>query len=425
VFIDETWASTNMARRYGRAPRGRRLRMSVPHRHCKTITFIAGLRNTGMVAPFVIDGPANREFFELYVEKVLVPELEPGDIVVMDNPSSHKGPAVRAMIRAAGARLLYLPPYSPDFNPIEKAFAKLKAALRKAAQRTVDELWDTIGRLVDAFTPQGVRQLLHRLWLPCGLIGFCSKRAIRAFDCSINMSCDVYYSILDHDPSARQRMARNHAPVGEGLMDQFLRVTEIIDWTHPAVFWKAKELAKNATDIHEIVRRCFEWVRDSIQHSADFQRNPVTCSASQVLASGTGYCYAKSHLLAALLRANRIPVGFSYQRLSIDETGAPYCLHGLNAVHLPECGWYRVDSRGNKPGVNAQFSPPAEQLAFRPSFSQERDFLEVLPDPLPVVVTALRKYSTWDALFNNLPDWDSLSLPGSPLKWRAQAESPS
>ena len=103
-----------------------------------------------MVAPFAIDGPVNREVFELYVEKVLVPGLEPGDIVVMDN----KGPVGRAMIRAAGARLLDLPPYSPDFNPIEKAFAKLKAALRKVAQRTVDELWDTIGRLVDAFTPK-------------------------------------------------------------------------------------------------------------------------------------------------------------------------------------------------------------------------------------------------------------------------------
>src|ERR1700730_16085454 len=171
-------------------------------------------------------------------------------------------------------------------------------------------------------------------------------------------------------------------------MEQFLRATEVIDWTNPAVLSKAKELTKSTTDIHEIVRRCFEWVRDSIQHSADFQRSPVTCSASQVLASGTGYCYAKSHLLAALLRANRIPVGLCYQRLSIDETGAPYCLHGLNAVHLPDCGWYRVDSRGNKPGVNAQFSPPAEQLAFRLSFSAERDFLEILSDPLPVVVTA-------------------------------------
>ena len=153
VFIDETWASTNMARRRGRAPRGQRLRMSVPHGHWKTTTFIAGLRNTGMVAPFVIDCPVNREVFETYVEKVLAPELRPGDIVVMDNLSSHKGPAVRTMIEAVGARLLYLPPYSPDFNPIEKAFSKLKAGLRKAAQRTVDGLWDTIGSLVDTFAP--------------------------------------------------------------------------------------------------------------------------------------------------------------------------------------------------------------------------------------------------------------------------------
>jgi transglutaminase-like putative cysteine protease len=186
---------------------------------------------------------------------------------------------------------------------------------------------------------------------------------------------------------------------------------------------KAKELTKGTTDIHEIVRRCFEWVRDSIQHSADFQRNPVTCSASEVLASGTGYCYSKSHLLAALLRANRIPAGFCYQRLSIDEAGAPYSLHGLNATHLPEFGWYRVDSRGNKLGVNAQFSPPAEQLAFRLSLSEERDFPEILPDPLTVVVTALRKYPTWDALYKNLPDWDLPSLPGSAASWCAHTES--
>jgi transglutaminase-like putative cysteine protease len=208
-------------------------------------------------------------------------------------------------------------------------------------------------------------------------------------------------------------------------MEQFLRVTEVIDWTDPAVLSKAKELTKGTTDIHEMVRRCFEWVRDSIQHSADFQRNPVTCSASKVLASGTGYCYAKSHLLAALLRANRIPVGFCYQRLSVDERGAPYSLHGLNAVHLPEFGWYRVDSRGNKPGVNAQFSPPAEQLAFRLSFPGERDFPEILPDPLPVVVTRLRRYSTWDALYENLPDWDFPLLPGSAASWCAQTQSSS
>ena len=114
VFIDETWASTNMARLRGRAPRGQRLRMGVPYGHWKTTTFIAGLRCSGMVAPFVIDGPVNREIFELYVEKILAPELTCGDIVVMDNLSSHKGPAVRAMIQATGAKLMYLPPYSPD-----------------------------------------------------------------------------------------------------------------------------------------------------------------------------------------------------------------------------------------------------------------------------------------------------------------------
>jgi len=153
VFIDETWASTNMARRYGRAPRGRRLRVGVPQGRWKTITFVAGLRRSGVVAPFVLDGPINRAAFEAYVEKVLVPELRPGDVVILDNLSSHKGPRVRALIEAAGASLLYLPPYSPDFNPLENAFAKLKALLRKAAERTVEGLWTAIGRLIDVFTP--------------------------------------------------------------------------------------------------------------------------------------------------------------------------------------------------------------------------------------------------------------------------------
>jgi transposase len=154
VFIDETWASTNMARRYGRARRGKRLRVGVPHGHWKTTTFVAGLRLTGIVAPFVLDGSINREVFETYVESVLVPELRPGDIVVMDNLSSHKGPRVREMIDRAGASLRHLPPYSPDFNPIELLFAKLKALLRKAAERTVEGLWRSIGQLMDAFTPR-------------------------------------------------------------------------------------------------------------------------------------------------------------------------------------------------------------------------------------------------------------------------------
>jgi transposase len=154
VFIDETWASTNMARLRGRAPKGERLRMGIPHGHWKTTTVVAGLRLDGIAAPFVLDGPINREAFEAYVAQVLVPELRPGDIVIMDNLSSHKGSRVRQLIETAGARLLYLPPYSPDFNPIENAFAKLKALLRKAAERTVAGLWDAIGRLIDAFSPQ-------------------------------------------------------------------------------------------------------------------------------------------------------------------------------------------------------------------------------------------------------------------------------
>ena len=153
VFIDETWASTNMARTHGRAPQGRRLRAGAPHGHWKTTTFTAGLRSTGLIAPFVLDGPINREAFEVYVERVLFPELKPGDVVIMDNLSSHKGPRVREMIEAAGAKLLHLPPYSPDFNPIEKAFAKLKALLRMAAERTVEGLWTAIGALLNAFTP--------------------------------------------------------------------------------------------------------------------------------------------------------------------------------------------------------------------------------------------------------------------------------
>jgi transglutaminase-like putative cysteine protease len=193
-------------------------------------------------------------------------------------------------------------------------------------------------------------------------------------------------------------------------MTPFLKSTEIIDWQTLSVRAKASELAQGASAASEIARRCFEWVRDNIQHSADYKRNPVTCAASEVLAHGTGYCYAKSHLLAALLRANRIPAGFCYQRLSIDDKGAPYSLHGFNAIHLADVGWYRVDCRGNKPGVDAQFCPPEERLAFSLNFPEERNFTEILPEPLPVVVSALRAHSTWDEMYRNLPDWHHPSL---------------
>jgi transposase len=143
-----------MARLRGRALRGQRLRSGVPRGHWKTTTFVAGLRLTGMMAPFVLDGPMNRSAFLAYVTQVLAPELKPGDVVILDNLPAHKGSRVREAIEAAGASLLYLPPYSPDFNPIETAFAKLKALLRKTAERTIAGLWAAIGRLIDLFTPQ-------------------------------------------------------------------------------------------------------------------------------------------------------------------------------------------------------------------------------------------------------------------------------
>lgn len=146
-----------MARLRGRSPRGERCRAAVPHGHWKTTTFTAGLRLGGMAAPMLLDGPMNGDAFRAYAEQVLAPELRPGDVVVMDNLPSHKVSGIREAIEAAGARLLFLPPYSPDFNPIEMAFSKLKALLRKAAARTIDELWDTIAACLSAFTPDECR----------------------------------------------------------------------------------------------------------------------------------------------------------------------------------------------------------------------------------------------------------------------------
>ncbi len=153
VFIDETWAKTNMTRTHGRCAKGERLVAKVPHGCWKTMTFVAALRCDAITAPFVLDGPINGEWFRAYVEQVLAPTLKPGDVVVMDNLGSHKGRAVRQVIRAAGARLVFLPPYSPDLNPIEQAFAKLKTLLRKADERCVETVWRRIGKLLDHFTP--------------------------------------------------------------------------------------------------------------------------------------------------------------------------------------------------------------------------------------------------------------------------------
>jgi transglutaminase-like putative cysteine protease len=187
----------------------------------------------------------------------------------------------------------------------------------------------------------------------------------------------------------------------------YLASTEVVDWVHPAVSGLADELAGSESDTMEISRKCFEWVRDEIHHSMDYNRVELTCTASEVLARRTGFCYAKSHLLAALLRANDIPAGFCYQRLSVDGIGPPFSLHGLNAVWLNEFGWYRIDARGNKPGVAADFSPPVERLAFRIQFPGEFNLPGVFSEPLSTVVAALRRYDTASELAKHLPDYVS------------------
>lgn len=193
-------------------------------------------------------------------------------------------------------------------------------------------------------------------------------------------------------------------------MQQFLESSEFIDWKTTQVREKARELAGTYSESTDIAKACFEFVRDEIKHSWDFKLNPVTCKASDVLAHGTGFCYAKSHLLAALLRANNIPAGLCYQRLTITDDKPEFCLHGLNAIHLGGFAWYKVDARGNKEGVNAQFSPPHEQLAFPIKTAGEYDFPEIWGRPLPLIVEALSAAEDVDYLMRNLPDIDPKSF---------------
>jgi transposase len=160
VFLDETWLSTNMARRCGRCAKGARLKAAIPYGHWKTTTFLAGLCHDGVIAPLVLDGPIDGESFRAYVEQFLAPALRPGQVVVMDNLASHKVAGVREAIEAVGARVLHLPRYSPDLNPIEQLFAKLKALVRKAAARTVDALWAVVGEILRALHPDECRNYL-------------------------------------------------------------------------------------------------------------------------------------------------------------------------------------------------------------------------------------------------------------------------
>jgi len=187
-------------------------------------------------------------------------------------------------------------------------------------------------------------------------------------------------------------------------MQEYLKSTDIIDWKHPLVLEQALKLSNNLDNPIEIAKCCFEWVRDEIYHSYDFQMNPVTLKASEVLENKTGFCYAKSHLLAAFLRANRIPSGLCYQRLSVYKNGPPFCLHGLNAVFLPRIGWYRIDARGNRESIYAQFDPPAEQLAFTVKLKGEADLPEIWPEPLSIIVNTLSKYKKHEDVLSNLPD---------------------
>lgn len=187
-------------------------------------------------------------------------------------------------------------------------------------------------------------------------------------------------------------------------MVKFLASSDIIDFEYPAVAAKARELAEGCSEDIAIAKRCFEFVRDAIRHTGDAGEGITTLRASEVLEQGQGWCYAKSILLAALLRANGIPAALCYQRLNCSEyVEGIYCLHGLNGVYLSDYGWYRVDARGNKEGVDSQFTPPHEKLAFELA-KNEYDLPDLYAEPLDVVVKALKTRKNYDEMIGNFPD---------------------
>lgn len=188
-------------------------------------------------------------------------------------------------------------------------------------------------------------------------------------------------------------------------LQSFLLADQFIDWQQPEIIALAGQIAGSFTKDTEIAEKCFEWVRDEIKHCLDFHTEQMTCCASDVLTYRTGFCYAKSHLLAALLRANDIPAGFCYQRLSLSGQGAQFCLHGLNAVFLRDYGWYRLDPRGNRHDINALFCPPHERLAFPIDNINEFDLPGIFAVPLPEVTDFLQKYCSVSDAVLNLPDY--------------------
>ncbi len=187
-------------------------------------------------------------------------------------------------------------------------------------------------------------------------------------------------------------------------MKQYLESSEYINWNHPKIIEKASCLSEGRGSPEDIARACFGFVRDDIKHSWDYQLNPVTCKASDVLAFATGFCYAKSHLLAALLRANGIPTALCYQRLTIANDTPPFCLHGLNAIYLEPYGWFRVDARGNSKTVSVEFNPTLEDLAFPIVSAGEFDFPARYSKPRSEVIECLSEYKTYLEVGGNLPD---------------------
>jgi transglutaminase-like putative cysteine protease len=187
-------------------------------------------------------------------------------------------------------------------------------------------------------------------------------------------------------------------------MTEFLQPTLVIDCHHPQIIAAAREIAGDASNDEQVARRLFLWVRDQVRHSSDCQIPTVTCAASEVLQHRVGFCFAKGHLLAALLRARAIPAALCYQRLLLNSDGHTYCLHGMVSVHLRRHGWYRIDPRGNRPGIETDFSPPVERLAFTPRHPGELDVPGRYPDALPNVVSVLQKCATADEVVRNLPD---------------------
>lgn len=196
-------------------------------------------------------------------------------------------------------------------------------------------------------------------------------------------------------------------------MREFLASTPIVDWKDPDVLALAGELAEGEEDPVAVARRCFDWVRDEVKHSGDHQIDDVTCSASETLRRKSGLCYAKSHLLAALLRANEIPTGFGYQRVKADAAGTRFRLHGFNVIHLPAFGWYRADPRGNRAGVDTVFDPPRESLAFTPKLPGEETFDGNWPEPLAVVVKAIKESRSGIHLADHMPDLERAEAAAS------------